>query len=467
MSEAASRISPDSPTARLADWCAQLQISDVPQDVVDGARKRLLDYLASALAGATRDHADPLVSVANLNRSIAADLPCTVIGQAGRASAEWAGLLNSVFGSSGPNLDDYWPKSYGHPGVGSVPAALVSAELNESSGADLLLGIIVGYEVATRSGSALGIEAFHHGWHSRGGCNALAAAAAYLKAAGIEEPAVYRRAFGHAANMAGGLVHGSYYFVSWYMLSGQATLNGIVSAQLALAGLSSNERILDPDIEGNYLATFSPAPHYEELTVGLGEGFEINKVPQKLFPATGSIHATIEAAILLHRRRSAGVSDIASVTVDGFQLVAHELSKPFPHDVIHGSLSAPYVCAIALLHGDVNLKLLGELFDDEDIVGLQRLTAVRLDPQIDAEAPEILGTRVTVTYQDGTVESEYIGHHRGTSGLPLSWADTTEKFDRMTHHCVAEDRRRAIAAAVEGLPSSPRVDGLLGLLGAP
>ena len=67
---------------------------------------------------------------------------------------EWAAFAHGVYAHS-IELDDTHSASSLHPGVVTIPAALATAELQGSSGVDLLTAIVAGYEVACRIGRAL------------------------------------------------------------------------------------------------------------------------------------------------------------------------------------------------------------------------------------------------------------------------------------------------------------------------
>ena len=67
---------------------------------------------------------------------------------------EWAVFANGVHAHS-IELDDTHSASSLHPAVVTIPAALATAELQGSSGEELLTAIVAGYEVACRLGRAL------------------------------------------------------------------------------------------------------------------------------------------------------------------------------------------------------------------------------------------------------------------------------------------------------------------------
>ena len=81
---------------------------------------------------------------------------------------EWAVFANGVYAHS-IELDDTHSASSLHPAVVTIPAALATAELQGSSGEELLTAIVAGYEVACRLGRALDPQkVYARGFHPTG-----------------------------------------------------------------------------------------------------------------------------------------------------------------------------------------------------------------------------------------------------------------------------------------------------------
>src|SRR5215213_6618911 len=109
-------------TERWADFFTRTPYDALPPDVVQHARRALLDYLGVALAG----RAMPMAR-------IVADYYLDLGGR------EQASLLL--------DMDDGHRAAAGHPGVATLPAALAGAEPHGATGRELLSAIVFGYEV--------------------------------------------------------------------------------------------------------------------------------------------------------------------------------------------------------------------------------------------------------------------------------------------------------------------------------
>jgi aconitate decarboxylase len=160
-----SATNPDGPTGKLATWVANTTLEDVPYEVRDRARHLILDGVACALVGAqlpvSRKGVDGITA---LDDAGSAEL----IGWGGlTTSPPSAALLNSSF-IQGFELDDYHPTAPLHSNSIVLPAMLGAASrLGKVTGADFLLGAILGYETGPRVGMALGgLDMLSRGWHS-------------------------------------------------------------------------------------------------------------------------------------------------------------------------------------------------------------------------------------------------------------------------------------------------------------
>src|ERR1700722_316577 len=167
---------PAGPTGRLATWVAETTLEDVPASVRDRAKHLVLDGIACALVGAQLPVSRIGVEGVTALDS-AGDTP--LIGWGGRAtSATSAAMVNSSF-IQGFELDDYHPLAPLHSNSLVLPAMLAAApHVGRVSGAQFLLGAILGYETGPRVGQALGgLEMISRGWHSGVVFGPLAAAA--------------------------------------------------------------------------------------------------------------------------------------------------------------------------------------------------------------------------------------------------------------------------------------------------
>ena len=236
----------------------------------------------------------------------------TAVGWGGRTtSAPSAAMLNSSF-IQGFELDDYHPLAPLHSNALVLPAMLAAVpHVGRVSGADFLLGAILGYETGPRVGQALGgLEMISRGWHSGVVFGTLSAAASAgslygLNAAGFED------ALGMAATQSCGLMSAQFESMVKRMQHGFASRNGLTAAALAASGYVGIKRVFEREY-GGWLSTFGEGHHPDsgQIYAGLGTVWETDRIAVKAYAAMGLLHAAIDAALQLRSEDKAPADQI-------------------------------------------------------------------------------------------------------------------------------------------------------------
>ena len=440
------------PTAALARWAADLRYDDLSADVVGRVRGLLLDHLGVAVRGSTRDHHRRWVSN-ELRMGGGEPGLSTVVGTALRVAPDRAAFLNGVAGSSGPNLDDVWHGSLGHPGVGTFPALLARGEEVRASGPALIEAAVVGYEVTMRIGTALGRSAFDRGWHPRGGCNTAAAAVASLKVGGEQRAEVYQAAIGLAVNAAAGVVGASYFSDAWYALSGQASREGLLAGLAARAGLCATDEPLAAD--RGYLAAASDQVDLDSLTEGLGGEPMLMRAGQKLYPSSGATHAALEAAVAARAELGCDAAEIVEINGWGFREMVDVLGRAHPSTALAASMSTPYVVACGVRDGGFDLSHLdpGRIADPE-LARLQSVTRLVVDDRLDRMPPRHLGARIQLVARDGRQATAEVLAASGHAGNPLGFDRVADKVRRLLAGCWPEASVERLVERAAALPAT-------------
>lgn len=266
-----------------------LRLEDFPDDVKAVARHSILDWFGCALAGAVEP-------VGVLLRDELSDQTgaASVIGSELRLSPRSAALIN---GACGHALDFDDTASFGHPTAPILPAALSVAETEGRSGADLLCALVVGHEIASRIGVAMGPEHYHRGWHTTATIGVFGATAAVAHLMRLDAQA-FGRAIGIAASQSAG-VKANFGTMVKPLHAGLAAERGLISARLAARGFTANSEAL----EGNQglLQAAGSDQSYLANVGGLKGTWRILETLFKYHAACYLTHSTIE-----------GVSKLAS-----------------------------------------------------------------------------------------------------------------------------------------------------------
>jgi 2-methylcitrate dehydratase PrpD len=438
------KTSSDAVTRRLAETLAQTSYSDLPRAAIEEARRSVLDWLGSAMAGSLEPPARMAQHVvARLGKSDEA----TVFG-AGRSSAAGAALANGV-ASHILEFDDVHKGSTLHPAAPVIPAALAVAEREHASGREFLLAVVVGYDAALRVGEAVNPSHYYF-WHPTGTAATFGAAAAAGSLMKLDAKQMHD-ALGSAGTQAAGLwefnADGS---MSKHLHPGKAAFNGVLAADLAREGFTGAGKILEGD--RGFFRAMSTSHDASRITDGLGQHWKILENCYKMHSCCGHTHTAIDVAQDLRSD-----SEMAAIAIElygpGYEIVK-EMNPRTPYQA---KFSIAYCVAAALVEGRVGL----EQFDagrfgpegvrDAAIAKLLAKTRVTVADDLTAKYPAAWPARVAITLVDGTVLRGASDFPRGNPENPVSTAGLEEKFTSLVAARFGEDAARRAIAKIRGI----------------
>ncbi|MPZ98129.1 MAG: MmgE/PrpD family protein [Dehalococcoidia bacterium] len=414
------------PTAALARFIATAR---VPADVRQTARRYVLDWLGSTIAGGE-------LRPPSLVRDVVAELggtpQATVLATGERTSAPLAALANAS-AAHVLEMDDLDRGSIFHPAAPVVAAALAVAEREHADGEALLDAVTIGYEAGIRVGEALGPSHYEH-WHTTGTAGTFGATAAAARLAGLDE-AQTLQALGSAGTMTAGL----WEFLADGAMSKQlhpakAAHDGILAVMLAARGFTAASRILEGP--KGVLSAMSDAPDPARVTDGLSADlarWRIEGVSFKVHASCRHTHSAVDAALVLRARHGLRPDDIEAVEVRLYRQALGLLEGMEPTTPYAAKFSLPFCVAVALEHGD----LAPQRFTDDTIAQASTLALtdrVRFvtDPELDALYPAAWPSVVTVTTRGGEVLSERVDHPSGDPESDIDEAAIAAKFETLT-----------------------------------
>jgi 2-methylcitrate dehydratase PrpD len=462
---------PAGPTGRLASWVADLTLDDVPQHVIERAKHLLLDGVGCALVGAqlpwSRIATEAVLGLEGPGDTI-------LIGTGRTAGAPAAAVLNGTF-IQGFELDDFHPLAPLHSCSLLIPALLSTVSTRPqttgpTSGPNLLLAAIAGFEVGPRVGYTLhGTQMLDRGWHSGSVFGTHSAAMASGKLRGLS-PAQLEDALGLAGTQSAGLMAAQYEAMSKRMHHGLAARNGFYAAGLAAAGYTGIKRVFEREY-GGFLSVFGEGhgPDASLLTGELGRRWETTTIMVKSYAAMGGLHGAIDAARSLRDSIAAQRISRIDITV-GETVHKHGWWPPQrPLTPIGAQMNIAYATAAALLDGNV----LPEQFtparlDADDIWELIAATTVHLDESLNhADITEKFRTDVAVTTRDGAVHRARVDLPHGAPNDPVTNDELRAKFHALADRVTSRGRAQAIERAVVNLDVLDDVGHLIELLAAP
>lgn len=413
---------------KLAAWSAGLRFADLPGEVVADCRLRLLDILGISIAAA------PLpigTAVRKAGIALGGGREATVIGAAGRTSAQNAALVNGTLAHA-MDFDDTHNESVMHPSAPTLAASLAAAEAVGAHGRELIVAIAIGNELGCRLG-LVAPGAFHGvGIHPTSALGAPAATASVGRLWKLS-PARIAAAFGISASQASGVLE-AYSDGTWSktLHPGWAAHAAIVAGRLAQSGFTGPATAFD----GRYGIFKALLPAGTRLdtgaaTRGLGQRWTLLETAFKLYPNAHAIHAFIEGALALRGRHAIRPRDIAAVELDVPEEFVGQIAEPraaklAPRTSTHARASLFYAVAAALADGAVTTAHYeGDAFKRRDLLALaRRITHV---PQPRGGAILFSGG-VRIRLRDGSVHETFVDEANGTGSRRLDEARVVEKF---------------------------------------
>jgi len=400
----------------LAAFVARTRWDDIPPPVQRHAKLVLLDTLGVMLAGSVQP------DVAALRARLAAGGPATAYGQGWPgADARTAGLLNGIAGRSIELCEGHRLVST-QAAMQVVPGLLAVGEAVGAAGRELLVALVLGYEVAGRLCGAFTARALAH---QNGQATLLAAVAASMRMLGADAAHVSL-----AMRIATTLIVTPSYTNA---VAGATTLNvagGMSSFAAALVPeLVESGFAAQPDaIEESLGQLVGAGFRAEGLADGLGESWHITRNYFRLYACCNPIHPALDAlaAVLADLRPAPEVVDRIDIATYRFASV---MRNPDPPNYFASKYSLPHAAAALVARGAASHATLdAAAVHDPVIAALRRRVHVVEDPTMSAVAPRLRPARVTVTLTDGRSRMHEVESHRGDFHQPFTEAELSTKF---------------------------------------
>ncbi len=420
-----SHVDPARPSAALAGFVAE---APVPDAVRRTARRYLLDWLGSTLAGG---ELEPPRIVQAVVEELGGGAQATVLASGRRTSAPLAALANAA-ASHVLEMDDLDRASISHPGAPVIAAALAVGERDGASGEELLDAIAIGYEAMIRIGEALGPAHYEH-WHMTGTSGTLGAACAASRLARFD-PHRTLMALGSAGTMTAGL----WEFLADGAMSKQlhpakAAHDGVLATLLAARGFTAATRILEGP--KGLFAAMAPDGDPAAIVSGLGPemaSWRIGGVSFKVHASCRHTHPAVDAALALREEQGLDPADVERITVRLYGQALGLLEGMEPTTPYAAKFSLPYCVASALTYGDLAPhRFSDEAIVDPGVLALADRISFSVDPELDALYPRAWPSIVRVTTAHGRTLERRVDHPAGDPENGLSDEDVAAKFTSM------------------------------------
>jgi 2-methylcitrate dehydratase PrpD len=451
-------------STELAQWAEKVRFDDLPTDVVESTKLRILDVIGLALAGAETQFGRS-VRVAAL--ALSTPGPCRILGFGDRVGVTTAAFANGAF-SQALEFDDTHNESIVHMSSPAVAAALALSEFTRVSGRDLITAIAIGNEISCRVGSVSSGELHKRGFHPTGLFATFGVAYLAGKILGLDSEA-QARAAGIAGSFASGLLE------CWvdgtqtkFLHPGWSAQSGIAAALLARAGVTGPAQVFEGrwGLFASHVQAADAHRDFARINDRLGQHWESRNSSFKPFPAAHVIHPYISAILRLREKHGIRPNDVERIDCPVTSFIVGIVCEPTeekfaPASDSHGRVSLQYSLAEALYHGALGKTAYSaESRSNREILALARRVTYYIDP--DYPGPGRFKGAVVITLKDGRIFEEVEEYNRGSAENPMTLEEIRAKFDENASGFLGPEQRDRLAAEIKRLDQLPDASRIFG-----
>ncbi len=439
------------PIGEFGSYLAGTQISDLPTAVIESAKLRLLDLFCAGLAGYRIGRYRPVLAAMQ-----PAAGECLVWGEGKSVSVRDAALINSFMAHS-TYFEDGSRATGGHPSSAIIPAVVSLGEVLSASGKQIILSMVLGYDIFIRIGSAVYPSTVARGFQPTAILAALGAAAGCAKLLGLDEKGC-AHALAIGANLGSGLKEALKESASQPIQVGRSCEGGLMAALLAKQGLKGYANILDP-----FLQAHAEKINREAILNGLGQGYKIEETYLKVHGGCRGNHAPVDVALKIVAENRLTIREIDKIRI-GIDSVTEASEIQRPANGEEAQFSIAFSIAVALVYHDASLfQYTDERVHDPAVRSFMERIEVEVMPEMDRLLPDKRGASGEIITRDGRSYRAKIDIARGEPEDPFSPDDMEKKFKLVAESVLGKNTSRLIDA-VHSLENMADIRDLTGLL---
>jgi len=404
---------------QLAAWASELEWATVPEDVRRIVALTVLDDFGAMIAA--RDEPELIAVRESIARGAGAAEATVFDGQRKKVDRYSAALSNGI-AADWCELDGGYRPVVCHATLYCLPAALAETEAIGASLANMLLAILVGYEVVARVARCFTLPELVLHPHAGLATIGAVAAVAKLRRFSGEETAkaictgatmVLPGPFNHAVK--GALIRNA-----WPGLCAQ---NGLRAADWSVLGVTGTDHSLTEVYSDLFNAEVNPTELYE----GLGQAWLVMDGYHKLYACCQYGHSVVEAILAA----LGGVEKFNPENVTRISVETHpkalKLDNATPATTLAAKFSIQHIAATTVTFGHAGADAFSSNTLDHPSVRRLR-EVVSISPfQPEMEWPNDRPARVSLLLRDGQVFQGECLSARGGRDRPFNSDEISEK----------------------------------------
>lgn len=377
----------------------------IPYNVMQQARKVLLDYLGVVVGG--RKY------LQEKHPELAVNSPSEV-------------FLNG-FAAHVLELDDGHRHGMIHLGASIVSAVIDVAENEDLKSDDVLRGIVMGYEVAVRCARAIQPGHKERGYHVSGTCGTIGSAMGIAFACNYNKEQLGSTLACAVSSAAGVLEIQEQASELKPYNTARAAYDGVLAAQIGKLALPGPDDILGG--KRGFLDALTDTPKLEFLIDFNEEEYCIEGIYQKVHAACRHCHPAIDATIDMRNGFKLKPEQIEKIEVHTYKLAVGSHNHTEIMGISSAKLSTPYAVALAIVKGSCGYADYNEdNLNDYWIKNITHKVSVIKDENLTAQSPAVRGARVTIYLKDGNEYEAPCLYPKGEPEHPITQEELEGKF---------------------------------------
>jgi 2-methylcitrate dehydratase PrpD len=416
---AAGQISPV--MAKLSTYMSEAGGRVLPDEVIEKAKHHILDTFAAMISGSDLPPARAALQFA---RGYTSDKTATVVASRMTSNPIEAALVNGMLAHS-DETDDSNEFSQSHPGCAVVPAALAAGEKFGIDGMRFLRSATLGYDIGPRMTLSFGAIDYrnnsHKSTHAIAGVFGAAAAAGCAANLNAEQ---MRWMLDFTAQQSSGI--GAWnrdleHIEKSFVFGGMPARNGVTAALVVRAGFNGIDDIFSGT--DNYFQAYAPDANPAELTLELGERYEIARTNIKKWTVGSPIQAPLDAMDNILKKHPVAPDQVKTIVVRLAQTEARVVDNRQMPDIC-----LQHMIAVMLLDGTASFHAAHDKprMDDPNVLRVRAKVELIASDELERLEPERHAI-VEITLNDGTVLTDHVAHVRGTVENPMSREEVLQK----------------------------------------
>jgi 2-methylcitrate dehydratase len=445
---------------RMVDYALNLSYDELPDQAIHQLKRRLIDTLGGALAAYTA----PTVRIARqIALPVGPGQGARVWGSLIRTSPDMAAFVNGCALRYLDINDTHRTVDGSHPSdnLGGVMAV---AEMVGASGKDLLLAMVISYELQCRFVDSVPFN--DAGW-DQPVPGVMACALACGRLLGLNRQEMHEAlALAIIPNLSTYQSRAGELSMWKGCAAANGARQGVFAALLAAQGMSGPSEPFD-GVFGLWNQTMGKAYEIKPFARGKDGTYAVMQSNIKKYPVRDSCQLAVDAARILRAK-------LDGRTVSALQIETYrsaykgavedpELWAPRTRETADHSMLVSV--AVTLLDGSVTPDTFNsDRFKHPEVLALIQKTKVDVLEEFTNQAPGVRNCRITARLADGSSEVGHLFWTKADIEKGLSDAEIEEKFERLNRDIVPLAARRSLVDCLWHIEEIDHVGRVIDLL---